>query len=857
MRTEFPRIHTGSRDDCLSPQGLERRFGDADVAMVHACKTCHKREFGQPKPDADTYLTSEAGDGGLYLNLIDPDVPLFRRELFEQFLAWVEPRYRAGDVVLIHCDKGESRSRSLALLLAARVGLVPSGSYEAAAAAFGQREPFTPSRGIELFLAQNWRALVPPAVRAPARPAWAAAAVAKREICSAIVTTATPKTIECNAISITPAQFAAAWTPTAKDRAKEAEERAKYDGWTLREIDEIAEDPEKWARIYGRIPDLVTREPLRFVPRPLQRRMFRQYRACSREGKPCREIVCKIRRGGGSSAAECILYVHAHNNMAHLGAIGTTHPVSMNMFRDYQQFFNATDTFPGWKKAAKTLETGYLDWSNGSKWQCYTADNPEAARSAGLQGYHATECARWMSTMQTDAAETLQSMLGAVPKRGFTVVIEESTAKGGSGAFFNRFMGGRWPTAAELNVPEGQEFWRQWADEIPQNIDPNVGDIQFVRLFAGWYEDDENRPENGVTQEQAARIEATLDAKELELIRRYRTMGPQGPRLGREVTKATLWEQLAWRRAVINGPDFEGDEAFFEQEFPSSPSEAFASSGKHSFNRAGCSWMVETAKVRKPTIGVLEQQQDGHVTFRRTGADEAWFHMWEEPRIGCRYVEGVDTMSGKSNVKNAEEADYHGAVVVRAPFVDQTNTFVKMPPRVVGALMPRCQWEPDMLAVKTHLMSLFYGGCMITFEVNNTGHAYKQEAVRLGANLYRRENTDKFTNVVTEHVGWETNPQTRPQIIGTLKKAIRNNAKVETREDGVECWSEPTAKELQACILGDDGKDQAPPGGHDDHMMALGFALQTIDGATYYAGRRRRRQGPADRAAWSKFGGAR
>ena len=826
MTTEFPRIQTGPRAACTAPQ--------PGRAMVHACKTCHKRLVGQPAQDAPDYLAIE-DDGELYLNMIDPPVPLFTLGLFTRFLDWATPRYFDGQTVLIHCDQGESRSRSLALLLAARVGLIKGAlSFTTASIEFSRvtGKLYRPGAGIRTFLAQNWSALV------PQEPVKLRAAPAAKPIPPELVA---------------PVAKVAGWKMA--HAAELIDQREANDGWSDAEIDEISDNPHLWALSCGKVEDRVLKEPIEFDPSPLQARMFSYYRYCQTRGLPCREVVPKIRRGGGSTGGCGVMHCHAHNYTARLGCIGTDDTVAQNMFK-MMRFFNEHDEFPGWGRATKILETGDMKWSNGSTWETYTAVKPEAARSAGLQGYHASEVGRWPNGGAMDAAATLRSMLGAVPRRGFTVVIEESTARGAVGAFYDRFQSARWPTAEELGVPEGLEFWRKWEDETPQNIARAETEraLQFVRIFASWFEDEENRPEHGVSADEATDILATLDKKEIDLLARYKNTGPQGDRLGTTVERATMIEQLAWRRSVI-ATEFEGDVEGFEQENPSSPREAFASSGRHTFSRAGCSWMSEVAKGRTPMVGVFDRQQDGGVIFRETNRVDAWAQVWETPKVGMRYCGSLDTMGGRSHTQNLKTADYNAGLFLRAAYVDQQDG-QKKPHRLVAALMPGNQDDPDVLAMKMDLMADWFGGCLVVHEDNNTGAAFRQEAMRLNMNLYRRQETDKFSLEMTEYVGWVTTGETRPQLIATGKKHIRNNAQVATRPDGVEAWSTTTVQELTDCVRGDDGKDQAPGNKHDDHMMALLIGLHCIDGATYFAGKKRRRQGPADRGrdGWRSVG---
>lgn len=152
MRTEFPQIFTGSAADCTP---------DPPYTLIHACKSCHRRVAGQPAKTDPDYLSTII-DGSLYLNMIDPPLPLFHPRMFQHFLAYTLPIYQQGHHILIHCDQGESRSRSLALLLGARVGLLPTSDYFTAAAAFEEitQTPYVPGQGLMTFLDQHWHRLL-------------------------------------------------------------------------------------------------------------------------------------------------------------------------------------------------------------------------------------------------------------------------------------------------------------------------------------------------------------------------------------------------------------------------------------------------------------------------------------------------------------------------------------------------------------------------------------------------------------------------------------------------------------------------------------------------------------------------
>lgn len=141
--------------------GCHAATGSAEaIAIVHACKDpCHRNAVGYgdkalPNTHPD-YLWLERPHN-LYLNLVDPPVPLFKLESFAAFFAFVD-REIVERPVLIHCNKGESRAPSLTLLyMAKRLRMLPDDSYVSAAEAFRAKYTYLPGRGIATFLEQNW-----------------------------------------------------------------------------------------------------------------------------------------------------------------------------------------------------------------------------------------------------------------------------------------------------------------------------------------------------------------------------------------------------------------------------------------------------------------------------------------------------------------------------------------------------------------------------------------------------------------------------------------------------------------------------------------------------------------------------
>ncbi|KAA8985527.1 hypothetical protein F3089_02360 [Halospina sp. K52047b] len=153
MDNVHDRVEVGSEAICA--------LGQPGLGVVHACKSpCHQRAVGYrgslPK-DHPNYLSLRQGND-LYLNIIDPQIPLFPDDLFRVYLPFAREVWDSGATLRVHCNQGESRAPSLAIVfLAKHVGAISNESAERARADFLQLFPrYMPGRGIQKYLSENW-----------------------------------------------------------------------------------------------------------------------------------------------------------------------------------------------------------------------------------------------------------------------------------------------------------------------------------------------------------------------------------------------------------------------------------------------------------------------------------------------------------------------------------------------------------------------------------------------------------------------------------------------------------------------------------------------------------------------------
>ena len=155
------RLFIGDDSDC-NYKSDTKELQEAPTATLHACKTCHQKVLGYKgslDKDDQFYLVYEKF-GNLFLNIVDMETPLlhmYMSTLIPAALEFIERKIKIDDVI-IHCNKGESRAPSIALLyLAKRSKLISNDSFIAARQDFLKLLPsYQPSKGIETYMENHW-----------------------------------------------------------------------------------------------------------------------------------------------------------------------------------------------------------------------------------------------------------------------------------------------------------------------------------------------------------------------------------------------------------------------------------------------------------------------------------------------------------------------------------------------------------------------------------------------------------------------------------------------------------------------------------------------------------------------------
>ncbi|WP_130735477.1 dual specificity protein phosphatase [Flavobacterium sp. J27] len=135
---------------------------DNDYCFVQACKEpCHRKALGYTGRSVSEnhaeYLIAYR-ERKIILNMIDPPTAkYFENKMFESSLAFIDKNLEVGKKVLIHCNKGISRSPSIGLLYLAINGKIRNESFTLAEEDFKKIYPNYEPSGIKEFLNLNWQ----------------------------------------------------------------------------------------------------------------------------------------------------------------------------------------------------------------------------------------------------------------------------------------------------------------------------------------------------------------------------------------------------------------------------------------------------------------------------------------------------------------------------------------------------------------------------------------------------------------------------------------------------------------------------------------------------------------------------
>lgn len=522
-------------------------------------------------------------------------------------------------------------------------------------------------------------------------------------------------------------------------------------------------------------------------------------------GKPIRLILLKARQWGGSTTSQ--LYM-AWLQLCHkegLNSLIISHKSSSSdeirdmfdrMIKAYptQYLHDMGEAFdPNEKKLVGVGLSGTTRRvpQRNCKIKIGTAESPDTCRGGDYNLVHCSEVGLWKKTDGKRPEDIVQSACSGVLLKPYTMIVFESTAKGTGNFFHREYM------AAKRGQSLFKPLFISWFD-IDLYSMPFENESDMEKFATSLWENRDNDNANS-SREESGRYLYWLWEK-----------------------GATL-EAIHWYITERAGKD---DHGIMASEFPSDDIEAFVHSGARVFDKYKVEDIRKTCKAPKYIGDVYSDTDSGknalkNIRFKEDHQGQFW--VWNLPeidddeKVANRYLVVVD-IGGRS-----KKADWSVIVVFDRLFMMDGGK-----PSVVA------QWyghiDMDLLAWKAAQVASFYDNAYLVIESNTLETKDKNREVDgdqssfilnqikdVYDNLYARKQSEEdiFAHVPVKY-GFHTNISTKPMIISTLVKVIRENLYTERDE---RCCDEYLTYEKEGCAF------NAIQGKHDDLLMTRAIGL--------------------------------
>lgn len=541
-----------------------------------------------------------------------------------------------------------------------------------------------------------------------------------------------------------------------------------------------------------------------------QRILVSRFEAKRKAGKPIRLILLKARQWGGSTTTQLYMawlqFFHKKglNSLiiAHQGTASDEikdmfdlmikkHPVEF-LHRLGEVYSENEPKLVGVGKSGSTYRVPQRD----CKIKVGTAERPNGCRGGAYSLVHLSEVGLWKKTDGKSPEDIVRSACSGILARPYTMIVMESTADG-VGTYFDA----EYTAAADPTVKSQFEaLFISWF-QIEHYSRP-FDSAEELRAFAKWLWENRNNAYTPSNREESGRYLWSLWEKGATL-------------------EAIHW--YIYERAGKN------DFAVMAAEFPSDDVEAFVHAGTMVFDK----YLVKQFEpyCRKPKfVGEVYADADegeealSNLRFRedRQGLLSIWAmpEKFDDYEVTDRYLTVVD-VGGRSN-----KADWSVIVVFdRLSMIDGSE-----PPSVVAQWYGHC--DIDRLAWRAAQIAAFYNDSLLVIESNTLETHDKERQVEGGdqsqyilnqisdiyPNLYaRKQSEDEIREGAPRKYGFHTNVATKPMIISTLVKVIRERLYIERDK---RCLDEYDTYERKP-----NGAYGAIVGKHDDLLMTRAIGL--------------------------------
>ena len=561
-----------------------------------------------------------------------------------------------------------------------------------------------------------------------------------------------------------------------------------------------------WAALYVYIKNKGGGDDVLFrLTRP-QRKFVERLEKLRKANKPIRIVLLKARQWGGSTTSQLymawlqLIHKVGLNSLiiAHQGA-GSDEIKDMfdRMIKAYPitMLYKLGETYN--ENESKLVGVGHSGSihrvpQRNCKIKIGTAERPDSCRGGDYNLVHLSEVGLWKTTDGKKPEDIVRSACSGILLKPYTMIVYESTANG-TGNFFQR----------EYDAAKR-------------------GTSQFEAMFVSWFD----------IEQYSLSFENENEKADFAIwLWKNRTNGSaSSARAESGKYLWWLWEQGATLEAInwyVQERAKYNEHAPMASEYPSDDVEAFVHSGERVFDKYKVDEFRASCKPPKYVGDVYadgDSGKDALKNLRFAEDTQGLLWIWDLPEIDDkeivtnRYLTIVD-IGGRS-----KKADWSVILVIDRLFMLDGDR-----PEVVA------QWyghiDMDILAWKAAQIAAFYDNSLLVIESNtlethdkerqvdgDLSHFILNQIKDVYPNLYARKQTeDEIREGLRRKYGFHTNVATKPMIISTLIKVLREHLYTERDE---RCLDEYVVYEKKQ-----NGAFGAIIGKHDDLLMTRAIGL--------------------------------
>jgi hypothetical protein len=476
-------------------------------------------------------------------------------------------------------------------------------------------------------------------------------------------------------------------------------------------------------------------------------------------GKLIRMVILKARREGVSTWISARFFWKTATNKNRYAWVVTHEPEATDfVFSMHKRFLNHLPEFmkPDEKYNNKKMLEFNNDKGTGldSAVRVGTAGKEDLGSAQLIHFLHLSEVAKWP---RNTAGPLFTSMLQCVPEFEDTEIYIESTAKGIGGEFYTRY----WASGLRyvFYLEDGEVKFRV---EQNRDADPNN---EYVSVFIPWFV----FPEYTRPLGDGDGLELTKD-EELLRARHGLTM-----------------EQVNWRRWCIANK-CNGKVDTFNQEYPSTPDDAFLSKSNNVFD------VQELFSLSQKAVPCLARYSINKITGVCSYDPKGILEVWQEPLPMRTYVVSGDPAEG--------------LVVGDASSLDVIDVLTGKQVCHLRGTVP-----PDLFGLYCLFIARRYNDAHIAIERNNHGLTVLQIILDAGYTNIYAETLIEPPHRPRKRYGWLTTKKSKYQIIDNLDRELRENT------HGLN--SKETIEEMLSFKQFEDGAMEAEEGRNDDRVMSF------------------------------------